>query len=427
MKRRTEKGQVEQGPGQLVASLRQVLLPMVEGLATTKASLMAWVHTRGLEALGELFQAEAEELAGPKGKHRVDRTHHRWGRTQSELTFGGRRVSVERPRVRERAGCEVQLPSVREFRCQDALSERVANQILLGISTRGYGRSLDEAPPGVAARGTSKSAASRRLVTAMRAKLTTDLERRLDDVELLGLVIDGVDVAEQTLVAALGLTRGGDKVPLGLWQGSTENAALCTSLLQGLLELGLRVEGKILCVIDDSKALRRALRDVWGELAVVQRCQVHKKRNVRDHLSQKHRSYVNRVMSDAYAAKTVETARRKLTSLAAWLERQGEEGAAASLREGLEETLTVIRLKLPPTLRRSLATTNMIENVIGHVRRVGRNVKRWRGDMRRRWTWLAIADAAQRFHRIKGFRDLPLLESALRDQLNNVDAATEAA
>lgn len=424
---RAEKPQEEQGVGQLMGSLRQVLLPMVEGLAATKVGLMDWVHGRGLEALDDLFKADAERLAGPKGKHQSNRTHHRWGKTLTELGFGGRRISVERPRVRERSGGEAQLVSVEAFRRQDPLPERVVNQILLGVSARGYARSLEGAPPRVASRGTSKSAASRHLITATRAKLSADLERRLDEVEVIGLVIDGVEVAEQTLVVALGVSRGGDKIPLGLWQGSTENAALCTSLLQGMIERGLRVDGKILCVIDGSKALRKALRDVFGDLAVVQRCQVHKKRNVLAHLSEKHRSYVSRTMSEAYSAKKIDSARRQLSALAAWLDRQGEEGAAASLREGLEETLTVIRLGLPPALRRSLATTNMAENLIGHVRRVARNVKRWKGDMRRRWTWLAIADAARRFRRIKGHRDLPLLVGALGDQLTSIDRSTEAA
>jgi transposase-like protein len=410
-----------------LSGLPQLLLPMVQGLLETKANLMSWVHERGIEALAALFRSEAEELAGPKGRHRVERTHHHWGKAGCELGFGGRLVTVERPRVRGRAGGEAKLPSVTAFASQDPLPARVVEQILLGVSTRGYGRSLETAPPGVRSRGTSKSAASRRLVKATRERLTADLERRLEGDEILALMLDGVTVAEQTLVAAVGIGRDGQKVPLGLWQGSTENAALCTSLLQDLLGRGLRVEGGLLCVIDGSKALRKAIRDVLGGVAVVQRCQVHKIRNVLDHLSPKHHVYVRRTLQEAYRASSAERARRQLSALAAWLDRQGEEGAAASLREGLDETLTVLALGLPSTLRRSLSTTNAIENLIGHVRRVGGNVKRWKGDMRRRWVWLAISDAQARFHRIKGHRDLPVLATALRALLGNVDDQTAVA
>jgi transposase-like protein len=405
----------------------QVLLPMVQGLLETKANLMAWVHERGLEALAELFRSEAEQLAGPKGKHRADRTHHNWGGTRCELGFGGRLVTVERPRVRARVGGEARLPSVEAFERQDPLPARVVEQILLGVSTRGYQRSLEAAPRGVSSRGTSKSAASRRLVKATREKLAAELGRRLESEEIAVLMLDGVTIAEQTLVVALGISRDGCKVPLGLWQGSTENAALCISLLQDLLGRGLRVEGGLLCVIDGGKGLRKAIREVLADLAVVQRCQVHKMRNVIDHLSPKHHVYVRRTMQEAYRASSVERARRQLNALATWLERQGEEGAAASLREGLDETLTVLALGLPPTLRRSLSTTNAIENLIGHVRRIGGKVKTWKSDMRRRWAWLAISDAQTRFHRIKGHRDLPVLVSALRALPCNVDDKTAVA
>lgn len=421
MKRRADKAQVGQERRGL-SGVPQLLLPMVQGLLETKTNLMAWVHERGLEALAELFRCEAEQLAGPKGKHRADRTHHHWGKTRCELGFGGRLVSLERPRVRARAGVEARLPSVAAFEGQDPLPARVVEQILLGVSTRGYGRSLEAAPPGVRSRGTSKSAASRRLVKATRERLAAELGRRLEGEEIIVLMLDGVTIAEQTLVVALGISRDGRKLPLGLWQGSTENAALCTSLLQDLLGRGLRVDSGLLCVIDGSKGLRKAIREVLGNLATVQRCQVHKMRNVLDHLSPKHHVYVKRTMQEAYRASSAERARRQLSALVAWLDRQGEEGAAASLREGLDETLTVLALRLPPTLRRSLCTTNAIENLIGHVRRVGANVKTWKGDMRRRWAWLAISDAQARFHRIKGHQDLPALESALRDLLNDVDA-----
>jgi transposase-like protein len=411
------------------AELAHVLMPMVVGLVATRQNLMTWVHQRGLEALDEVFCADAEHLAGPKGKHRSERTHHHWGTTMTELPFGGQRITVERPRVRTKDGHEAKLPTVESFRQIDPLAERVVERILLGVSTRSYGRSVETPPAGVQRRGTSKSAASRHLVERTRQKLRQDLGRRLDDVDLVALMLDGIEVAKRTLVVALGITTTGDKVPLGVEQGSTENSALCTTLLNGLIERGLRVTERILCVIDGGKGIRKALDDVFGDLAVVQRCQVHKKRNVRALLSPTHTAYVMTAMDGAYRSATVKTARQRLQQLAGWLENNGEEAASKSLREGLDETLTVVKLGLPRTLQRGLSTTNAIENLMSSVRRVTRNVKRWRprGDMRRRWVGLAITDAAKRFNRIKGHRELPVLIRALRQHNTTVDTTAEAA
>lgn len=423
MGRKAERGVVGQG---VLQGMQRALVPLVAGAVETKRCLLAWVHAQGLAALDELFCEEAAGLAGPKGKHQPGRTHYHWGFADAEMAFGGRRVRVKRPRVRERDGGEATLPSVEAFQREDPLVERVVTQLLLGVSTRGYGQSLESPPPRLT-RGASKSAASRRLVAATRGKLAAGLARRLDEVELVGLLLDGIEIGERTLVAALGISVGGEKVPLGLWQGSTENATVCTALLQDLLERGLRIEAKILCVIDGGKGLRKALGQVLGDCAVIQRCQVHKLRNVVDQLPEAQRPYVRRTMQEAYRSESFDLARKRLLALAAWLVRQGEDQAAASLREGLDETLTVVKLKLPKTLRRCLATTNAIENLLGHVRRVTRNVKRWKGDMARRWTWLAITDAQSRFRRLKGHRDLPLLRSALDALSAPVDRAQEAA
>jgi putative transposase len=323
-----------------------------------------------------------------------------------------------RPRVRTRTGREVQLPSVRHFRELDPLPERVLNQVVLGVSTRGYAASLETPPPGVRSRGTSKSAASRHLVTRMGARMREHLGRRLDELKLLALVIDGIVIVRQTVVVALAIDRDGKKVPVGLWQGSTENAALCTSLLQDLIGRGLKVEGKVLCVIDGGKGLRKAITDVLGEAAVVQRCQVHKRRNVKDHLPKSRQAHVDAAMRQGYKSSSADNARRQLRALAAALDSEGHEGAAASLREGLEETLTILKLGLSHSLARSLSTTNSIENLLGTVRRITRNVKRWRGgDMVKRWTATGVFTAQQRFRRIKGYRDLPVLIAALGSQV----------
>lgn len=417
MRRRTEPGTGKQVGVGVVESVGQRLLPMVAGIEATKQGLMEWVHEFGLATLNELLTEDAERIAGPKGKHRSDRTHHHWGRTRSEVTFGGRRVGLSRPRLRGKGGKETSLPILERFRSRDLLSERIVNQLLLGVSTRGYDRSLEPRLPSVRSRGSAKSSVSRAFIARTRSALRSSLDKRLDDIDLLALLIDGVEVAGQTVVVALGITVDGSKVPLGLVQGSTENAALCTTLLQSLLDRGLRIEGKVLAVIDGGRGIRKALADVLGDRLLVQRCQVHKLRNLRDHLPEECLAYVLGVMRDAYRSSNVDTARKKLRGLVSWLENNGHDDAAASLREGLEETLTIIKLDLPPSLRRSLSTTNAIENTVGSMRRVARNVKRWKGgDMIRRWAGLGLFEAAKRFRRIKGYRELPKLLAVLRNE-----------
>jgi putative transposase len=424
VKRRTEKGAGNQVVLSLVEQVGQRVLPLVAGIAATKQGLLEWVHDFGLRALDELMRDDAAKIAGEKGKHRTDRTHHYWGTTKSELTFGGRRISVDKPRVRSKDGRESSLPALEAFRDRDPLSERVVNQLLLGVSTRGYEASLEPRPSGVGARGSSKSSASRSFVAKTRQRLKASMDRRLDELDLIVLLVDGIEVARQTVVVALGITSDGTKVPLGLAQGSTENGALCTSLLQGLLSRGLKVEDKLLCIIDGGKGIRKALDDVFGDRAVIQRCQVHKQRNLREHLPEERHAYVLSTMRDAYRAASADTARKKLRGLVSWLESNGHEDAAASLREGLEETLAVVKLDLPITLRRSLATTNNIENLVGSIRRVSRNVKRWRGaDMIRRWASVGLFQAEKRFRRIKGYREMPKLVSALRTAEAKVEVA----
>jgi putative transposase len=424
VKRRTDKGARKQVVLSLVEQVGQRVLPLVAGMAATKEGLLEWVHDFGLRALDEVMRDDAARMAGEKGKHRGDRTHHHWGTTRSALTFGGRRISVERPRVRSKDGREATLPALEAFRDRDPLSERVVNQLLLGVSTRGYDASLEPRPAGFAARGSSKSSVSRSFVAKTRQRLKVSMDRRLDELDLIALLIDGIEVARQTVVVALGITSDGTKVPLGLVQGSTENAALCTSLLQGLLSRGLKVEDKLLCIIDGGKGIRKALDDVFGDRAVIQRCQVHKQRNLREHLPEERHGYVLSTMREAYRAATADTARKKLRGLVSWLESNGHEDAAASLREGLEETITVVKLDLPLALRRSLATTNNIENLVGSIRRVSRNVKRWRGtDMIRRWASFGLLQAEKRFRRIKGYREMPKLVAALRKAEAQVEVA----
>ena len=314
------------------------------------------------------------------------------------------------------------LPSIEALRDGDPMTDRVAEQIALGVSTRGYAQSLEPVDASIETRGASKSNASRALIDATTDKLAQFVARKLDDVDLVAMFIDGIEFAGHAVLIALGVTIDGTKTPLGLWAGSTENTTVVTELLSNLVGRGLRVEQSMLFVIDGGKAIRKALRDVFGDRAVVQRCQVHKARNVRDHLPEARRAYVAKQIRDAYDSATAATAKKKLLQLASWLDRNGHNDAAASLREGLDETLTVMRLGLTGTLRRTFATTNAIENMNGSLRRVTRNVKRWKDEaMIRRWVALGIAEAQKGFRRVKGYVHMPSLVAALRP-----DAATVA-
>lgn len=414
MKKRTESSQRTQAENGAGPELGHLVEPMLAGMTTTRQHLLAWVHAHGLAALDAMFGAEAAALAGPKGRHQAHRTHHHWGTTATELTFGGRRLQVQRPRVRSTTGVEAILPSVAAFRERDPLTARMMQQLLVGVSTRGYEASLEAQPSDRRTRGSSKSAVSRALVRRTRQRLQEHLTRRLEGLEVVALFVDGVVVARQTVIVALGITRDGRKEPLGVSLGSTENAVVCTQLLQDLLARGLPLDGRVLCVIDGGKGVRKALGDVLGDAAVIQRCQLHKARNLDALVPKARHAYVRAALRRAYGAASAAAARRQLLALATWLDTNGHADAAASMREGLEETLTVLKLNLPPRLRRFFATTNCIENLIGTLRHVARNVKRWRdGDMRRRWLGLGLLRAAERFRRIKNHGDLAALTTAL--------------
>src|SRR5881296_2599837 len=355
MTKRTERDQRTQAEKGTGVELGDLVGPMLAGMSTTRQHLLAWVHAHGLAALDELFREEAVALAGPKGRHQPQRTHHHWGTAATELTFGGRRVQVPRPRVRQTAGGgEATLPSVAAFRDRDPLTARMMQQLLAGVSMRQYETSLEVRPSGRPTRGSSKSAVSRTVVRRTRQRLQEHLARRLDGLEVVALFMDGVVVAGQTVIVVLGITREGGKVPLGLRLGSTENAVLCTELLQDLLARGLTLAGRVLWVIDGGKGLRKALGDVFGDAAVIQRCQLHKARNLDALVPQARQAYVRASLRRAYRAASAAAARRQLTALATWLARNGQ------AREGLEETLTVLKLDLPSALRRFFATTNCI-------------------------------------------------------------------
>lgn len=418
MSRRVEVASKKQRKNESVgvsSKIGQLLLPLVLGAEATKRGLQQFVYEVGMSAALELFAHDAQTLVGPKGKHNTDRAYNHWGSTKTPFPFGGREVVLKRPRVRQTGGGEVALPTVEAFLSEDMLPDYVMERILLGVSTRSYARSLDPMPAkDVATRRTSKSATSRAFVEATSAKAAEFMSRPLDELSIVAMFIDGIEIGGQSVIIALGVTKEGAKVPLGLTAGTTENAAITMDLVQGLASRGLRVDGPMLFVIDGGKGIRKALSSVFGDRAVVQRCQVHKMRNVRDRLSKSRHGYVMRQMREAYGSASAKTAKKLLQQLISWLENNDEEAAAASLREGLDETLTCLSLQLPGALKRTFSTTNPIENMNGTIRRVGRNVKRWRGgSMIVRWVAAGILEAQRRFRRVKGHRNMAKLVDAL--------------
>jgi putative transposase len=401
--RRTVRGQSDRQ--------QQLKLPLRD---LVREALFDTVVVSGLEYVGEVLEEERIELCGMRYRHDPERRASRAGSMPSSLTLGGRRVQVERPRVRSREGHELTLPSWRGWSARDPLEQRALEQMVLGVSTRRYARSLEALPQELEVRGVGKSAVSERFVVGTTKKLVELMRRDLSGLELVALMIDGVHFADHVVLAAVGVDRSGAKHPLGLREGATENTAACKALLADLIERGLNPERAILVVIDGAKGLRKAVLEVLGERALLHRCQAHKKRNVADALPQRLRASVHSAMNQAYASGDPKRARRLLENLARRLE-SDHPGAAASLREGLEETLTVMRLGLPGKLERVLSSTNLIENLFSRVREVARRVKRWHGGvMILRWTAAGVLEAERHFRKVAGYRALPRLVAALR-------------
>ncbi len=399
---------VQEALGELVGAAREGLLALSVGV--------------GLGVLAELMEDEVDEVddvVGAKGKWNPGRAFVRHGREAGEMTLGGRRLPVERPRVRTADGhAELPLATYAHFADRDPLTRVVLERMLAGVSTRRYQRVQEPVGSLVeqAARSTSKSSVSRAFVKRTQAALGELMGRRLDDARLAVMMLDGIELQGRTNIVALGITTEGVKIPLGLWEGSSENATVATALLSDLVERGLDPKQGMLFVIDGSKALRKAIRAVFGE-APVQRCIRHKERNVLDHLPERDRPAVKRRLRAAWAEHDYGRARDRLGVLAGELEHT-HPGAAGSLREGIEETLTLTRLGINGSLKRTLESTNPCESMIECVRRTSRNVKRWQsGEMALRWTAAGMLEAERQFRRIIGYRDLAKLAVAIEHEL----------
>jgi transposase-like protein len=392
--------------------------------ATVREGLHELVVRSGLGVVAAMFEADRDALCGPRYAH-SEHGASRFGHALGELPMGGRRVEVKRPRVRSAGGRELPLPTWERLASLDPLGARAYEQMLVGVATRQYARSLEPVGDGVEERGTSKSAVSRRFVAATSARVAEQLARPLGELKLAAVMIDGIHFGEHVILVSLGIDESGTKHVLGLGEGATENAASCTALLANLVERGLDPMRSVLVVIDGGKALRKSVREVFGKRGLVQRCQVHKKRNVLDQLPERMRASVSAALSQAYASREKATALRLLNNLERRLAKE-HPGAAASLREGLDETLTVVGLGLPRALERTLATTNPIENLNSVARRVCGRVKRWRGgEMILRWMTAAMGEATKGFRRLKGHAGLPVLIAWLRRNDEAIDGETK--
>ena len=379
-----------------------------------RATLHDAIVSAGMGVLAAMLEEERAKLCGPRYLHQPARAATRAGHVDGELGLGGRRVSVRRPRVRSVDGNEMTLETWQKFSRADPLTPRAVEQMVLGVSTRKYVRSIEPAPPGMKSRGTSKSAVSRRFVKKTREEFEKMMGRDLSALAICAVMIDGIHVGEHLVLIALGIDEHGDKHTLGLYEGATENTTCCSGLLSDLEARGLRTDRAMLFVIDGSKALAKAVRAKFGARAIIQRCQVHKRRNVLDHLPETMKRNAGRTISAAYQSANPTRAKRMLEALARQLERK-HPSAAASLREGLDETLTVMRFDLPERLARTLSTTNPIEFINGRIRKTTHNVARWDGgDMVLRWLAVALIEAAKTFRKLRGYAGMPKLISALR-------------
>jgi putative transposase len=384
----------------------QMVLPMAEMVGWLRKGVGELIRQAGLQLMDLLMQEEVRELVGERSQRQPDRTAQRWGSEQGYGVVMGQKVPLRRPRVRSTGNQEVRLGSYELFHRGEPLTETVWEKLMLGLSTRRYGAAVRQFAE---AYGLEKSAISEHFIEASRAKLEELLERRLEKTKFCALLLDATAFAGQQMVVALGITQDGRKTILGLRQGATENATVVGELLGDLMRRGLDFSQPRLYVLDGAKALQAAVNKYAGDAALIQRCQVHKRRNVLDHLAEEHQPAVARKLNAAYAEEDHATAKRMLDQLHREL-MDLNPSAARSLGEGLQETLTVHRLHLPARLRKTLASTNPIESAFAIVERVCANVKRWHGgDQRERWVGSGLRVAEKQFRRVQGYKQIPIL------------------
>ena len=383
----------------------QMVLPMAEMLGWLRQGVGELIRQAGLQLMDLLMQEEVRELAGERSQRQAERTATRWGSERGYCVVMGQKVPIQRPRVRT-DDKEVRLGSYELFHRGEPLTETVWEKLMLGLSTRKYGQAVREFTE---AYGLEKSAISEHFIEASREKLKAMMERRLEKTRLCALLIDATPFAGQQMVVALGIGEDGRKTILGIRQGATENATVVGELLGELVERGLDFTEPRLYVLDGGKALTAAVKKHAGESAAIQRCQVHKRRNVLDHLTDEQKPAVAKKLNAAYGLEDYAAAKQALNALHREL-MEFNPSAARSLGEGMEETLTVHRLHLPMQLRKTMASTNVIESAFSIVEQVCKNVKRWHGgDQRERWVGSGLLVAENQFRRIQGYKQIPAL------------------
>jgi transposase-like protein len=394
----------------------EVQLGLSEIASAAREGLLAMSVAAGMAVMRAMFDAEITAVCGPKGRHDPDRTATRHGSEKGSVVLGGRRVPVRRPRARTGDGHEVTLSTYQLFASEDQLTAVVMERMLAGLATRRHTAAAEPVGAAVvqAASATSRSAVSRRFIAQTKTALAELLARDLSGLNVKVLMIDGEHIAEHCCIVALAITADGTKVPVGLWEGSTENKTVARHLLADLVDRGLDTDDGLLVVIDGAKALSAAVTAVFGASAAIQRCTVHKRRNVAEHLPEDQRGWVDAKLVRALNNRDAAAGLRDAKALATALERK-HPGAAASLREGLPELFTVARLGITGTLAKTLTSSNPIESMISIARTTNRNVTRWRdGQMVLRWTAAGMLNAQRSFRRVKGYKQMPQLVTALR-------------
>lgn len=406
----------------LAALPLEATIAMTEVAGAIKDGLLAFASAAGLVVMAKMMEAELTERIGPKHA-RIEGREGNWhGTTTGSVVLGGRKVTAERPRGRSSDGGEIALDTWAVFSSEDLLTQLVVERMLAGVPTR---RHVDVADPlgadlDARSTATSRSAVSRRFKRATERALAELMGRDLSDLDVAVVMIDGIEVAGQCLAAALVITTEGQKIPVGLWLGDTENKVVVTDLLADLVARGLRTEGGLLVVIDGAKALAAGVRKVFGDKALVQRCTLHKRRNVGGYLPKEIAGRIDHRLAVCFNHPDPAKGLARARALAVELERD-QPDAAASLREGLEDMFTVRRLGLSGRLAKTLTNTNCIESMISVARTVMGNVKRWKdGSMKKRWVAAGVLEAERSFRRVKGCKEMPVLVAALRSNTGSV-------
>ena len=401
----------------------QMILPLADIVGHLQEGVGHLLREAGLALMSLVMEEEVRHLAGERHEQSPKRQAHRWGKEKGYCVVDGQKVPIARSRLRNKVNREVRLGSYEMFQRSGPLQASVWDKMMRGLSTRNYGAVVKEFSQ---AYGIEKSAVSDNFIEASREKVKQLMERPLGDLRLCAVLIDGTPFKNRQMIVALGIGCDGRKTVLGLREGATENATVVGALLSELVERGLDFSTPLLYILDGGKALHAAVKRHAGEAGFIQRCQVHKKRNVIDHLPQQYKASVNRKLQNAYAMAEYDDAKRALERLCREL-MDLNPSAARSLEEGMEETLTVHKLRVPDQLRRTLASTNVIESAFSIVETVCRNVKRWRnGDQIERWVGSGLLVAERQFRRVIGFRQIPLLLSSMAKAASKVSIAKES-